>query len=71
MDYMQSVFNEYNYNAPDLSTWQIKKEGSSKVVVIIKELQPQSKPLITKLIFLEGTDNQIVFLQINNKIIIK
>lgn len=71
MSYIRSVFTEYGYDAPDESIWQIKDEGPKKVAVIIKQLVPNSRPKITKLIFLEGTHNEILFLQIDNKIIIK
>lgn len=71
IDYINSVFKEYNYNAPDQSKWIIKEEGPSKIAVIIKENQKNSRPIMTKLIFLEGNTNEILFLEIENNIIIK
>lgn len=48
-----------------------KREGPNKVVVITKELIPQQKPLITKLILIDNGSYNIEFLQIENKILIK
>lgn len=71
LEFIEETFNTYNFNAPDKSQWQIKEEGPNKVVVIIKELIPQQKPLITKLILIDNGSYNIEFLQIENKILIK
>lgn len=68
--YIEKVFADNNYNPPAQSEWLVKDEGENKVAVIIKVPVSKAKPLITKLIFLEKDVNEIVFLQIENKIII-
>lgn len=70
-DYVRNIFAEYGYTAPAENEWIVNEEGHQKVAVIIKENIPNGKPNITKIVFLEGATNEIVFLQINNKIIIK
>lgn len=71
MDFIEKTFKTYKFDAPDKSQWQIKDEGPNKVVVIIKELIPQQRPLITKLVLIDNGSYNIEFLQIENRIIIK
>lgn len=65
---IEAIFKQYDYE-PELNPWNIKEEGN-KIVVLIKEVVPKSKPIITKLIYLEESD-EILFLQIENNIIIQ
>lgn len=69
--FIKSIFNKYGYNAPDVSKWKIEEQGPHKIAVIIKQHIPKGRPLITKLIFNQSANNEIYFLQIENKIIIK
>lgn len=69
-EYIEEVFADHNYTAPNQSEWLVKDEGEDKVAVIIKVPVSKAKPLITKLIFKEKEVNEIIFLQIENKIII-
>ena len=71
MEFIEETFKSQNFKAPDKSQWQIKEEGPHKVVVIIKEIIPQQKPLITKLVLIDDGSYKIEFLQIENTIIIR
>lgn len=70
-EYIRATFVEHGFTTPAESQWIVKEEGPQKIAVIIKENVSRGKPNISKLIFLEGSTNQILFLQINNRVIIK
>lgn len=67
-DYIRATFAEYGYTAPSEDMWIVKEEGDRKIAVVIKENIGKGKPNITKLVFLEGETNTILFLQIENSI---
>lgn len=69
-EYIRKTFLDYGFVTPDESEWIVKEEGPKKVAVIIKEKVNKGKPNISKLIFLEEETNKILFLEVNNKIII-
>lgn len=70
-EYIKSTFAAHGFTTPAEDKWIVKEEGPQKIAVIIKEPVSKGKPNISKLIFLEGETNEILFLEINNKIIIK
>ena len=70
-DYIRETFLEYGYTTPSESEWIVKEEGPQKIAVVIKEGVGHGKPKISKLIFLEGDTNELILVQVENRVVYK